>query len=334
MTNGEESACVTIADVETCISSILRSADPVTVKYIRDVASGSGKRLRPKLVIQFAKLFGASDKEKVVYSASSTELLHTASLIHDDVVDGASTRRGKHTLNSEFGNETAVLVGDYLLALLFAKLTELKDFTLLEMTLRSARELGAGAIEEIANRRNLNITEDAYYRIIALKTGSLFKLSCEMGAYVGQASEIALECIRNYGVLFGMAFQIIDDILDLSATEEVALKPTFNDLREGRITLPIIHALSRDRASMDSLIREFIKDSVDVKREMRVILAELGSFSYATSKAIELMENAGECLTRISDEFKAPELLEEIHALQKSVIDRVGINAQLKFQQS
>lgn len=313
-----------LAEVEKEIASILAGADGIAKRYTDELASGVGKRLRPKLLVIFASLFGASDKAKVVLCAAACELLHTASLIHDDVIDRAETRRGRLTLNSKFGNEMAVLVGDYLLALLFGKLTELKDFTILEFALKAARELGEGALMEITNRENFALSQNEYMNIVELKTGSLFKLACEIGAYLGGASRETAELAGRYGRIFGKAFQITDDILDLSLEDGDAEKPTFNDLMEGRITLPIIHAISVDQEACIELLRKFKdEDSHKLKEDIRQLLKNAGSFRYCAETAMELLKDSSKLLNATRHAFKEEAFLADLHDLEQSIIERV-----------
>src|SRR4030043_136475 len=176
---------VSLAEVERAIHDILFGSDQLVLDYVRKVAQGVGKRLRPQLLIMFADLFGASDARTVMNTAACCELLHTVSLIHDDVIDEAETRRGLATLNRQHGNEIAVIVGDYILALAFQRLTRIRDFTLLELTMGTSKQLGLGVIEEVRHRNRLDLAEEKYFEVINLKTGALFALVCEGGAYLG-----------------------------------------------------------------------------------------------------------------------------------------------------
>ncbi len=322
MNSIQRTVTATLEEVDNSIRDILKNSDPIAVKYTESVVTDSGKRLRPKLLILFVELFGGADREKVIRSAAACELLHTASLIHDDVIDDASTRRGRNTINSSFGNEHAVLVGDYILALLFSSLTELNDIRLLQYTLSACKELGAGALEEVANKCNLKISEEDYLRIISLKTGSLFKLACEMGAYLGSAEESVIRTAGEYGLLFGRAFQIVDDILDLSADENITLKPTFNDLREGRITLPIIHALRVERKLCLELISQFGEDPHNAQKELRDVLLRLGSFDYSLGKSVGFISEANEILMQEAESFREQGIIDEIRRLEDDVLAR------------
>ena len=315
---------VTILEVEEEIRAILVRAKGVVQPYATQILEGPGKRLRPTLLILFSQLFQKAEREKVIVCSACCELLHTASLIHDDVVDEAKVRRGNASLNSKFGNQTAVLVGDLILALDFKRLSELKDFEILRMTLSCAEELGIGAIEEITNKANFNLSEENYLRIIANKTGSLFKLASMLGAYLGKADKNVVESSGRYGNLFGQAFQIIDDILDLSVTKRDALKPTFNDLKEGRVTLPIIHALGIDREKTLELVEAWqVRKDESAENAIRNHLTEIGSFTYSFNKAVSIIMSARNELSSIQSFFLHKDVIEDLRAIERRVLDQV-----------
>jgi len=315
---------VTIPDVEEEIRAILFRAQGIVQPYATQILEGPGKRLRPKLLILFSELFEEAEREKVIVCSACCELLHTASLIHDDVVDEAKLRRGSASLNSKFGNQTAVLVGDLILALDFERLTELKDFEILRMTLSCAKELGIGAIEEIVNKANFNLSEETYLRIIANKTGSLFKLASMLGAYLGKADTNVVESSGRYGSLFGQAFQIIDDILDLSVTKQEALKPTFNDLKEGRITLPIIRALETHKEKTLELVEAWrMRKDESAENAIRNYLKETGSFAYSFNMALSTIQKAREELSGIERFISRKDAINELRAIERKVLEQV-----------
>ncbi|OPX22733.1 MAG: hypothetical protein B1H03_03640 [Planctomycetales bacterium 4484_113] len=189
MASPETTSRADLAQVERAIREVLLGADEMVLTYLEQVAQGIGKRLRPQMLITFADLFGNSKPDSVVNCAACSELLHTASLIHDDVIDTAESRRGLPTINGRHGNEIAVIVGDYLLALVFQRLIAMQDIKLLKLVVTASQHLGIGIIEEVRNRNNLALSEEDYTNIIRLKTGALFALVCEMGAYLGGANE-------------------------------------------------------------------------------------------------------------------------------------------------
>ncbi len=314
----------TLEDIEAAIARVLHGADGVVIKYTKEVAKGVGKRIRPRLLIIFSSIFGGGDFEKIISSAACVELLHTASLIHDDIVDEAVLRRGRQTLNSKFGNKIAVLVGDYLLGLTFSELTRHKDIKLVELMLNSAQELGTGAINEILNRDNLDMSEEEYFKMVSLKTSPLFKLACKFGAYLGGADETVLSLASEFGVLFGQAFQVVDDILDLCLDSSTAGKPTFNDLKEGRITLPIIHALRTNKNELVSLIHKYKKTpDRKIEEKIRNILYGQGSFRYAYTKADEKLNLAWQRLDTMMANVQSRSRLAELELLKENIVARI-----------
>lgn len=296
----------------------------MVLAYLEEVAQGIGKRLRPQMLITFAELFGRGDSPAVIDCAACGELLHTASLIHDDVIDSAPSRRGLPTVNGRHGSEIAVIVGDYILALVFRRLIAMQDFTLLDLTVKASQNLGIGIIHEVRNRNRLGLSEEEYFSIIRLKTGALFGLVCQMGAYLGGASEHHQASAREYGHLFGLAFQVLDDLLDFTLTEDEAGKPTFSDLREGRITLPLIHAREVDEPHTRELVERFQHQPTPASAEsIRRWLGESGSLSRSLGKAQELLGQSREEIERMSEGFARPEALSRLTDLESQAFARV-----------
>ena len=315
---------VCIEDVEREMRSILYEADPLVHEYIALVAQGVGKRLRPLLLIMFADLFGAPKPVNVTVSAACCELLHTVSLIHDDVIDSAETRRGLATLNNRFGNEAAVIVGDYILAQSFLRLAQLRDFTILELTISASKKLGLGVIEEIRARDKLSLSAEKYYEMIGLKTGALFALVCEGGAYLGGADDTGMASAREFGRNLGLAFQVVDDLLDLTQSACDAGKPTFSDLREGRITLPVIYAYETDAKQTEALIGEYKEAYGDAQAQaIRGWLVESGALKRALEDAGGLLSRARSELERATGMCANPDKAAGILELTNQVLARV-----------
>ena len=287
-------------EIEKKLREILLGSDPVVIQYMESIASQHGKRLRPKLVMIFARIFGGYDYKKSVEAACLSELFHTATLIHDDVIDVAEVRRGYVTLSNQFGNEIAVIVGDYLLAIVLDRVAKLRDFSMLDMFVETSKKLGVGVLVEISNRNNFELSVENYLRVIDLKTAVLFELCTRLGAYLGGASENALRNAAEYGKNFGMGFQVVDDLLDIAADEKKTGKPVFNDLKEGRITLPIIHALSIEGGLADLLVKwqkagaenQESPARLRLTEELRTRLYELGSVNYCKNVAQDYLARA------------------------------------------
>ncbi len=202
----------------------------------------AGKRMRPMLILLMAKHFGGIT-DATQYAAVGLELLHTASLVHDDVVDDSAERRGQSSVNAEYNNKVAVLVGDYILstALLNVALTD--NQIIVKRLAELGRTLASGEILQLSNIQNTEISEDVYYDVIIQKTAALFEACCTIGALSAGGSDEDIEKASLFGRNLGIMFQIKDDIFDYSQSSEIG-KPTGNDMAEGKLTLPVIYALS------------------------------------------------------------------------------------------
>lgn len=219
-----------------------RAGDPDLRLALRQLFSSGGKRLRPALVL-LAAHWGTYDRARAVVAGAAMEMIHAASLIHDDIIDEASMRRGRPTTNSIYGAKVAVLGGDYLFAAAAGAVASLNDVSLMASTARTIMSLCAGEVSQSSHAYDWQISESDYFSYLEQKTASLTWLCCRAGAMVAQASEHVVEVLSEIGRNLGMAFQIVDDVLDLTAAPEELGKPTGHDLLEGMLTLPVIHLL-------------------------------------------------------------------------------------------
>lgn len=256
------------------------------IKLIADIASytlsAGGKRLRPALTLICAQLCGDDGKSgdgRVVKCAAAIELTHTSTLLHDDVVDEADTRRGRPTARLLWGNETSVLVGDYLFAQVFVTAAQ-KGFGELMLPLAEATaQMCAGELLETQTRGYLQLSEKQYREIIALKTASLVDCACRLGAMAMNADEETTQKLARFGRDIGMAFQIVDDVFDITATEGRLGKPVGNDIREGDITLPMLRAMQvcdeEQKAELNRILNAAVKDGhvaeSDVQRALEIM---------------------------------------------------------------
>ncbi|OGF44516.1 MAG: hypothetical protein A2452_12805 [Candidatus Firestonebacteria bacterium RIFOXYC2_FULL_39_67] len=230
--------------------SIALSVEKFVPGIKRQLFSG-GKKLRPSLLMMAYRVVNSKDKMKYLKQAldfaAVIEMLHNASLLHDDVIESAPLRRGKETLNSLYGNKKAVLAGDLLTAFSVSLLYGLENSKIVEKSLKiygdAAKKLVEGEIEEVTGLFKTSITEKEYFRVITGKTAVLFMAACETGAVLAGANKEQAKAMRTYGSNLGIAFQIMDDILDYTAKEEVLGKPVASDLLEGKLTLPVIYVL-------------------------------------------------------------------------------------------
>lgn len=251
-------------------------------KIMEYIVKRKGKQIRPMLVFLSAYLFGKPG-EKVYRGASLIELLHTATLVHDDVVDDAAMRRGFFSVNALWKNKIAVLVGDYLLSRGLLLSVEHKDFDLLEHVSNAVKEMSEGELLQMEKARRLDISEEVYFNIIRQKTASLIASCCMVGASAGGSTAEESTRMRDFGLKVGMAFQIKDDLFDFG-DEEIG-KPVGIDIREKKMTLPLIYALGNATSGEKSRIINIVKNHSDEKdkvREVIVFVKQSGGIEYST----------------------------------------------------
>ncbi len=272
--------------------------DLVTRYIIRQ----KGKKIRPLLVLLSSKLAGGIN-ERSYRGAVLVELLHTATLIHDDVVDNADKRRGLWSINKVFKNKVAVLMGDYLLSRGLMIAVDGKDFDFLGVITNAVRRMSEGELLQIQKTRKLDIDEETYFKVISDKTASLIETCCTIGAMASTQNPELIEALRKYGHSLGMSFQIRDDILDYEGTSSITGKPVGGDIREKKITLPLIYSLNKvSKKEIDS-IKKLIKsknDSVAVKEIISFVKKQNG-IEYAYNISRKFAEDAKNALTVFTD---------------------------------
>jgi octaprenyl-diphosphate synthase len=313
-----------LEQVNQRLAELLKKSDPPLNSYLEEAGKNRGKMLRPRLMIITSAFFGAPSEQSVVNCAACCELLHLATLIHDDIIDEAGTRRGHLTLNNRFGNEIAVIVGDYALAIVFRALLAEKDFQIMDMVLSTSQQLGMGELQEILNRNNYEMTVEQYYSVIALKTAALFSLCARLGAFLGGATPPAVELAAKYGHQLGTAFQIVDDLLDILVDESKTGKPSFNDLAEGRMTLPLIHSLQQDGQQASKLITAVQRNSSQPARQAILNhLAECGSLDFTIQAATESLREARTTAQQLVALAKDDALASDLLAMEQRVLSSV-----------
>jgi len=276
------------------------------VAVITDIAqyliAGGGKRIRPLLLLLAAKALG-NDTHSRIRMGSVVEMLHTATLVHDDIIDEADTRRGRPSSNTTWGNSKCVLAGDWLYMQAFSAALEERSFHVLDLLISLTQQMVEGELLQIEKLGKL-INEEEYFDLIYRKTACLFKVSMQLGAAITQHSfgdaEQMEARLGEYGRNLGLAFQIIDDVLDLTATEEVLGKPVASDLREGKATLAVIHALERGTGADREAIRTVLADRSFARvthLQIIEILQRHGSIEYATDTAMAYAEAARQSIT-------------------------------------
>ena len=231
-----------VEDFKQLFGESLSSSNLLLQQVIAHIRQKSGKMMRPMLVLLAAKLLGGV-KPATLHAAASLELLHTASLVHDDVVDDSTERRGQLSVNALYNNKVAVLTGDYLLATALVQAGLTRNIGIIDLISVLGRELADGELLQLSNVRNEQFSEDVYFEVIHKKTAALFAACTKAGALSVGADEEKLEFLRRFGEYIGLCFQIRDDIFDYYKSKEIG-KPTGNDMLEGKLTLPVLYALN------------------------------------------------------------------------------------------
>ena len=261
-------------------------------RIMQYIVKRKGKQMRPMLVLLSAKLHGEINNASY-RAASLVELLHTATLVHDDVVDDATERRGMFSINALWKNKIAVLVGDYLLSKGLLLSLENKDFSILTILSNAVKKMSEGELLQMEKTRNLNFDESVYYEIINGKTASLLASSCAAGASSVTENEETIQKMREFGENVGMAFQIKDDLFDYG--EAKIGKPTGNDIKEKKLTLPLIHILQKVSPSLKKEIIYIVKNNNNDKEKVKFVIDNVvsyGGIDYAEQKMNEYRDKA------------------------------------------
>ena len=297
----------------------LSQGDGMLESVLSHIRQRGGKRMRPMLILLTAKNYGqVSDVTQ--NAALGLELLHTASLVHDDVVDESDERRGQPSVRAEYNNKVAVLVGDYILSTALLRVALSKNHQIVEELAELGRILAAGEILQLSNITNQEISEDIYYQVINQKTAVLFEACCKLGAISVGASQEVIEKSAQFGHNIGMIFQIRDDIFDYYDSKEIG-KPTGNDMLEGKLTLPVIYSLNHYKNEAVLNLAKKVKNGTINSDEIAVLIEfakQYGGIKYAEQK---MEEFAKECLVFI-DECVKPELKDSFKAYLEYVIQR------------
>lgn len=297
----------------------LSQGDGMLEQVLSHIRQRGGKRMRPMLILLTAKNYG--DVSSVTQNAAlGLELLHTASLVHDDVVDESDQRRGQPSVNASYNNKVAVLVGDYILSTALLRVALSDNHEIVQELAELGRTLAAGEILQLSNISNQDISEDVYYQVIDKKTAVLFEACCKLGAISVGASRDVIEKAAKFGHNIGMIFQIRDDIFDYYDSKEIG-KPTGNDMLEGKLTLPVIYSLTHyESPAMLKLAKKVKNGSINAD-EIAVLIEfakQYGGIKYAEKK---MGEFAKECQGFI-DECVKPELRDSFKAYLEYVIQR------------
>ncbi|MCT4559928.1 MAG: polyprenyl synthetase family protein [Crocinitomicaceae bacterium] len=279
-------------DFEQVLRKNLQSNAPLLDKITHYIVKRKGKQVRPMFLLLVAKMLGEIN-DKTHEAASLVEILHTATLVHDDVVDDANERRGFYSINALWKNKIAVLVGDYFLSKILLLSIEKDNVDILRVVAKAVQEMSEGELLQIEKARKLDITEEVYFEVIRQKTASLISCVCEAAA-VSVGREEERERMRKFGELIGIAFQIKDDIFDYGTPNDIG-KPTGLDIREQKMTLPLIYVLNKAPKEVKKELRYIVKNqnenSQKVKRAVSLVV-EHGGIAYAHQRMMEYKEEA------------------------------------------
>jgi octaprenyl-diphosphate synthase len=278
-----------LGDFNALFDHSLSHTDGMLSQALAHIRQKTGKRMRPMLILLMARNYGAVT-DSTLNAAVGLELLHTASLVHDDVVDESGERRGQASLNATYNNKVAVLVGDYLLSTALLHVAYTGNKQIVQYLAELGRTLASGEILQLSNIRSQGISEDVYYQVIRQKTAALFEACCAIGALSAGAAEADIVAAKGFGCNLGMIFQIRDDIFDYFESADIG-KPTGNDMAEGKLTLPVIYALNTvgDEA-MFALARK-VKEGTVTADEIAVLVdftKKNGGIEYARRRMDEL----------------------------------------------
>lgn len=297
----------------------LRSRVGIVDLVTRYIIRQKGKKIRPLLVLLSAKVAGGIN-DRSYRGAVLVELLHTATLVHDDVVDNADKRRGLWSINKVFKNKVAVLMGDYLLSKGLLIAMEGKDYDFLEVITNTVKRMSEGELLQIQKTRKLDIDEETYFRVISDKTASLIETCCTIGAMSASSDNQYISAMRDFGKNLGISFQIRDDILDYEGNFSVTGKRVGGDIKEKKITLPLIYSLNQVSANRAAEIRKIIKNGKEKSKVEDVInfVRENKGIDYAVGQARKFSLAAKEAISKLPDSQSKLAL----EALVDFVVDR------------
>ena len=284
------------------------------------IVNSGGKRLRPALVLLSAGVFSYQG-EKHINLAAIIELIHTACLLHDDVVDASLLRRGQETANQRWGNEASVLVGDFLYSRAFQMMVEVNSMQVMEIMSETTNTIAEGEVQQLLNRHDPETTQLRYLDVIVKKTAKLFEAAAKVGAVICDRSNDEIEAIAAYGKHLGIAYQLIDDVLDYSASSEQLGKNIGDDLSEGKPTLPLLYAMHNSTGHHADMIRLAIeKGGLDDLTEIQIAIEQTGAIAYTAQLAREEADKANMAI----GDLPRSEYLDSLYALARFAIQRTN----------
>ncbi len=289
---------IELNEIDTFIKENLKSNISIIGDIGHYIVSYSGKRIRPLITIIFDKIL-ENNIDKTIKTSAAIELIHTATLLHDDVVDLSEKRRGKLSVNKIWGNKEAILVGDYLYTKSFEIMVKLKNIELLNHMAKTTNIMSEGEVNQLLNKNNFDITESDYFEIIKCKTAQLFASSAAASAILSEKTSLITPCF-NYGMNLGIAYQIIDDILDYTSTDEIFGKNIGDDILNGTFTLPLIYTMLNSKKKDE--IKKIILNAKEEKLlKIKNIVTESNSINQAMKLAEKHINKAKEAISVFKD---------------------------------
>lgn len=305
--------------VEAEIRKFGRNTNPLIAEVNAYLLEGGGKRVRPALLILASRLFDYHGRDHIFWSAI-IETIHTASLVHDDIVDNAALRRGRNTVHAKWGSNITVLLGDFLYIRSISLALKTRATAIIDVIAEATAQMIEGEIIESSITGRPDVTEAAYLDVLDKKTASLFNAACRIGGLVAGASSEAVDRLGTFGTNLGLAFQIVDDLLDYTSDAETLGKPVLSDFREGRLTLPVLNALARadaaGRAEIAALVRDRRTDPAAPARVLEIVSPE--GLEDSSEKARDYVRRAKDVLTA----FPRTEARETLSSIADLVLQR------------
>ncbi len=309
--------------VELALKDNFLSDIPIVPGIGEYILSSGGKRIRPLLMLIGARLCGMELNEKLIKHCCVIENVHAATLLHDDVVDETTIRRGRQTVNSKWGNDASILVGDYLIAQSLTLLSDDVDPVIFKAFSKAAKLLVEGGLLEFSNARDIHVTEKHCMDVIYRKTASILSLSCRLGGLIVGANQEQEDALVAFGDHFGMAFQLMDDLMDYDGTLEQLGKPAGNDFQEGHVTLPLHYLYHHSDTVLQKEIERFIQNDKLTHKELDYILDRMRegkALEYTLHQAHKHMARAKEAIQATS--FPAPQYKDALMAVADYIINR------------
>ena len=292
-----------LAALDRLIETSLRSDVALVSQVSRYIVSAGGKRLRPLIVLLAARALGhAGDQDSdAIQAAAIIEFIHTATLLHDDVVDSSERRRGRDTANAVFGNQASVLVGDFLYSRSFQMMVKINDMRVMRLLADATNTIAAGEVMQLMNVHEPDTTEEQYRQVIYRKTARLFEAGAQIAGLIAGHDDATLELLGRYGRELGMAFQLVDDALDYSASAEELGKNLGDDLAEGKPTLPLIYAMRHGNPAQQALLRDAITNGgLEQLDEIGKAIESTGALEYTRGRAQEASSNAIDAIGKLA----------------------------------